>query len=385
MKTCKHFGECGSCKTQDMPYVTQLKGKEQRIKDLISEGNIDTELRPINHYQEYFYRNKMEFTFSNEEDLVCGMYSRLKKKKVFNIEECLIFSPDTEIILGAILKFCKEKKYTAYNKYTYQGFLRNLIVREAKFSGQLMVGVVATSKVDFHRDEFVKVLTALNLKAKLKSIYLITNDSWSDAVVFEKKELLWGDEYIEETLDGFTFNIGIDSFFQVNPVGITQLYRKVKEYASLTGKERVLDLFCGVGTIGIFLAEAAKFVWGVEIHKQIVDAAFINAKKNNIKNISFFAEDARRFLNTQGTFYRDVDLLIINPPRCGLNPKIIRAILRLNPKRIIYSSCNPTTLFTDLKGLKSSYKPDFIEPFDFFPHTHHMECLTFLSKTPHNS
>jgi len=161
---------------------------------------------------------------------------------------------------------------------------------------------------------------------------------------------------------------------------IVDFYKKIRRYAGLSSEKQVVDLFCGAGSIGIFLARDAKFVWGVEKEAEIVDMAWQNARINKIENISFFAADSRKFLNTHGTFYKDTDILIINPPRCGLSLKIIRAIVRLRPKVILYSSCNPQALFTDLQGLLTEYNLDFIEPFDFFPHTPHLEALTVLKR-----
>jgi 23S rRNA (uracil-5-)-methyltransferase RumA len=241
-----------------------------------------------------------------------------------------------------------------------------------------MVGLVTTSEQEFDREGFTETLKALKLNAKLKSIYRVVNDSLSDAVIFEKKELLYGEPFIEESLGDFKFKISIDSFFQVNPVGIKNLYEKIRNYANLNKEQKVLDLFCGSGGIGIFLAKDAKFVWGIESFKPLVEWAWQNAKENNLENISFFAADARLFLNTQGAFYKDIDVLIINPPRSGLSNKILRAVLRLKPKAIFYSSCNPDTFLANLKELASAYKPEFIEPFDFFPHTPHLESLALL-------
>ena len=199
-------------------------------------------------------------------------------------------------------------------------------------------------------------------------------------MVFQRKELLWGEPLIEEQLGDFKFKIGMDTFFQVNPGMIAGFYDKLAGYANLSGQERVLDLFCGAGSIGIWLARKAKFVWGVEASKEVVDLAWQNAKINHIENISFFSADARRFLNTQGAFYRDIDLLVINPPRSGLSKRIIRSILRLSPRTIIYSSCNPTALAQDLGQLITGYNLDSIEPFDFFPHTPHLEVLCLLRR-----
>ncbi|UCD15624.1 MAG: 23S rRNA (uracil(1939)-C(5))-methyltransferase RlmD [Candidatus Omnitrophota bacterium] len=374
---CKHFGECGGCKYQDISYKEQLRQKEERVKELASLSGIDTQLKPINSYDNWFYRGKMEFSFSQGQ---CGLYGSKEKRKVVDIQECLIFSPDTGKILKAVKDFVRSKSYSSYDRFSHQGFLRNLIIRKARFTKQIMVGIVTTTRGEFDRQGFVDALRGLSLESQIKSIYWIGNDSLSDAVIFEKKELIFGSAFIMEELGSLKLNIGIDSFFQNNSLGIGDLYARIKKYAGLEGSERILDLFCGVGSIGLFLADSAKFVWGVEVQKEIVEVAWQNAKNNNINNISFFFSDVRRFLNSQGAFYKDIDILIMNPPRSGLSKKIIRAVLRLSPKTIFYSSCNPSSFFTDLKGLTTNYKVDFIESFDFFPHTPHLECLGVLRK-----
>jgi 23S rRNA (uracil-5-)-methyltransferase RumA len=380
-RLCKHFGSCGGCSFQDVPYQVQLRQKEEKVKELMAQNNIACEFKPINSYPEWHYRNKMEFSFNSNSNLTCGLYKKGSHIELIDIEECLIFSESTAAILKTVKEFVNSKGYPTYNKFTYQGFLRNVIIRETKFTKEIMVGLVTTSAANLDKEGFVKALTALQLEANIKSIYWIINDSWSDAVIFEKKELLYGEPYIQEDLGDLHFKIGIDSFFQVNPRAIKDFYTKIRNYASLKNEEKVLDLFCGSGGIGLFLAKDAKFVWGVELEKQIIEAAWENAKLNTIENISFFASDVRKFLNSQSAFYKDIDVLIINPPRSGLSNKIVRAILRLNPKTIFYSSCNPTSLFTNLKDLLSAYKIEFIEPFDFFPHTPHVECLAVLHKT----
>lgn len=380
MKLCKHFHECGGCRFQDIPYREQLARKESELAQWVSGANIPTQIKPINYAAEWFYRGKMEFSFAEQEGIVCGLYSKTQKRKVVDIQECLIFSPRVKDILRVIKEFVRGKNYPVYDKYSHQGFLRHLIVREAKFTNELMVGIVTAGSNMLDGQGLVAALLSLPEASAIKSVYWIINDSLSDAVVFEKKELLFGSPFITEELDGLTFRIGIDTFFQINSRLAADFYKKIKGCLNLSSAARVLDLFCGVGSIGIFLADKAKFVWGVEISKEIVDIAWQNAKANRIDNISFFVADARLFLNTQGAFYKNIDVLVVNPPRGGLSNKIIRGILRLNPPIIVYSSCNPAALFRDLEGLAGSYHLDSIEPFDFFPHTPHIECLGFLSK-----
>jgi len=378
---CQHFGDCGGCSFQDKPYREQLAEKEAAIRGLAAAGGFSCPIRPINHFHEWYYRNKMEFTFGETDgELVLGMNSKARRGTIFNMQECRIFSPDTHTIIDTMRLFCRSKGYSWHNKYTHKGFLRFFTARETKFTKQLMLAIVTTTQSELDTEGLVAALRGMKLESELKSIYHIVSDSWSDAVVFEKKILLWGSEFVCEEFNGLRFNIGVDSFFQVNPPGQAALYKKIESELNLTGNERVLDLFCGVGSIGLFLAKAAKFVWGVELVPAIIDAAKANAELNGIKNISFVAEDARKFLNTQGDFYRGVDVAIVNPPRCGTSPKFIRALLRITPKIIVYSSCNPVTQFADLALLKEEFEPLFFEPFDFFPHTRHMECLTILKR-----
>lgn len=380
MRICKHFGECGGCRFQDIDYPRQCADKQEKVRLLLQDSGLSTELKTISYGEPWYYRNKMEFSFARNDEIICGFYGKPPQPQIVDLEECLIFSPDAAKILKAVKTFVNTAGYSVHNKYTHKGFLRHLIIREAKFTKELMVGLVSSSGATLDKEKFIAALKALSLESAVKSIYWISNDSYSDAVVFEKKELLYGSPTITEKLGDFVFAISIDTFFQVNPRLIVEFYSKIHNYLNLSGQERVLDLFCGTGPIGIFLAAHASFVWGVEVSQEIVELARQNAKANSIKNISFFAADARNFLNTQGLYYKDIDVLIVNPPRSGLSNKILRAILRLGPKRMVYSSCNPTALFRDLGILLDNYRLEFAEPFDFFPHTPHLECLCLLHK-----
>lgn len=378
---CKHFGVCGGCKFQDINYSEQLLLKEQQVKDLIYKHSFDAPLKPINHFNQWFYRNKMEFTFSQDEngEIVCGMHSVANKRQVFNLKECKIFSKDIGLILDAIRDFASENEYTSYDKFKHRGFLRHIIIRETKFSDQMMIGLV-TSNENVLRDEaFVDMLKDLSLSKEIKSVSHITNDSLGDAVTFEKTKLLYGEPFIVECLEKFEFKIYIDSFFQTNPVGVVELYKKIREYASVSKNNKVLDLYCGAGTIALFLAENSEFVWGVEMQDSAINNATNNAKENKIKNVSFICEDVRKFL-IKGNLIDKIELVMINPPRSGLSKKIKKRILELNAPHIFYSSCNPKTLFVDLEDFSNKYKIEFIEPFDFFPHTPHLEVFVALKR-----
>jgi len=377
---CKHFGSCGGCRLQDIPYDEQLRQKEKRLSWLLEKYEISVPRKPIKFGEQWFYRNKMEFSFGADDRLVCGLYGRKAKRSVLNIEECLIFSEDAGVILQTVRDFAGRAGHSAYDKFNHQGFLRHLIIRETKFTNKLMVGLVTSTSEALDTEAFVTALKSLPLKRELHSLYWIKNDSYSDAIVFEEKALLYGEPLMVEVLGDLQFAVGIDTFFQVNPAMASGFYKDISGYIKPASDEKVIDLFCGVGSIGLYLASQAKFVWGVELSQDITEVARHNAKANNINNISFFAADARKFLNTQGIFYKDIDILVLNPPRCGLSNKILRGIFRLCPKRIFYSSCNPDAFLRDLKVLQQRYRPDFIEPFDFFPHTPHMEVCSLLQK-----
>jgi len=379
-KLCKHSGTCGGCSFQDVPYPEQLKRKEALVKALFSNVGLNPEIKPIRAYPESYYRNKMEFAFSQgSSGLILGLYG--KDHKIMDLDECRIFSEDTGLILKSVKAFAAQQGWPAYDKYSYRGLLRHLIVRQTKFTNQTMLGIVTTTQQAFDAEGFSRAMSGLKLAAPLKSLYWIINDSVSDAVVFEKKMFLSGQEYIQEDLNGFIFDIGIDTFAQVNPRAAADFYQAIRGYAGLSGSQDVLDLFCGSGGIGMFLAGQAKSVLGVELSPEIVEAARRNASQNNIANISFFAQDARKFLNASPELCKDVQTLVLNPPRSGVCAKLVRTILRgLTPETIIYSSCNPATQAQDLKLLSEAYGIELCQPFDFFPHTRHVECLAVLQR-----
>jgi len=378
---CKHFGTCGGCQFQDLPYSEQILRKEQIIKELAhNSGFADTEIKPINRFNEWFYRNKMEFTFSESEgQIVLGLHTKGKHRAVFDVKECRIFSKDIGSLLDSVRVFCHKHNYKAYNKFTHKGFLRHLIVRETKFTGEVMIGVVTTSEETLDKDSFLREVMASAYQGRIASVHWIINDSFGDAVVFQKKELFYKNAFITEKLGDYYFKIYIDSFFQTNPEGIQILYQKVKDYAPQEKTTKVLDLFCGVGCMGIFLASNAEFVWGVELVESAVANALDNAVLNNVKNISFVRADVRKFL-AQDNLSGNINCTVVNPPRAGLSNKIKTRIVRLNSPWLFYSSCNPKTLFEDIKDLYPRYKPVFIEPFDFFPHTKHVETLVLLRR-----
>ncbi len=379
---CRHFGICGGCRWQDVPYDEQLNRKRESILHLMRETKITAEVHKIHSSSPWFYRNKMEFTFSEEEgELICGLHRRDNKRKVFNLHECLIFSPIAGMILFSIRQWAQAKGYLPYNKFSHRGFLRHLLVRETKFTGEVMVALVTTSENVLDTEGFVNTLLALPLDKKISSVQWVLNDSFGDAVIFQKTELIYGDPFITEKIGHLKFRIYINSFFQTNPAGVGSLYSAIKTNASLSGKEKVLDLYSGIGSIALFLADKAGFVWGVEVVEGAVKNAEENARINGIKNVSFVNADVRKFLANAG-LQGKIDRVVVNPPRSGLSRKVKQRLLKVEAPFIFYSSCNPHTLFADLKELSDSgkYSVEFLIPFDFFPHTPHIEVLAVLKQ-----
>lgn len=377
---CKHFGLCGGCSLQDKDYLSQIKAKEQRLSDILNKFGIKTQLKPTVLSEPYYYRNKMEFTFFSysEGKIGLGLHRRGKNLQLINLEECLIFSEDIGEILAFIRDFFQKQGCSVYNKLNHKGFLRHLIIRESKLLNERMVVLVTTSEGTFNQDEFVTLLKKIS-KKNIVSVYWVINNSWSDAVVFQEKKLLFGSEFIQEKLGNFVFQIGPETFFQVNPKSVEKLYRKLDEYLSLKGQEKILDLYCGVGSIALNFARQAKFIWAVELSPSAIFLANKNAQNNNISNVSFICEDTRKFL-AKAKITEGIDYVIVNPPRGGLSKKVRSRIININAKKIFYSSCNPKTLIEDISFMNQDYKIAFLEPFDFFPHTPHIEVLAMLEK-----
>ena len=379
-KVCSHYKECGGCKLQGIDYPGQLFIKEERIRKLKKLFGLNIPQKPVNYFHPWHYRGKMEFTFSEAEGkLICGLHHKNRKREVVDIEECLLCSLAANDIRNISREFFQSKKYSAYNRFSKKGFLRNLVIREAKFNKGILVGVVVTSQDKFASQEYMEVLKESKYFSYIKGVILVINDSCSDAVVFQKKEVLWGSEYIVEKLGKFNFQISLESFFQVNSAGVKELYGKIRDYTEFIPEKKVLDLYCGVGSIGIYLAKFSHFVWGIEINSVIVKDAKKNARINGLSNIAFLEGNTRRLLyEKMPVFKGNIDLIIANPPRAGLAPKVRQRILEINPQAIVYSSCNVKTFFLDVQSFLPSFNIEFIEPFDFFPHTPHVEILALL-------
>lgn len=397
---CEHFGICGGCKWQHLPYKLQLQFKEKQVRDNLSRiGKINLAgAKPIlGSDDEFLYRNKLEYTFSckrwlTAEELASG--EKIEKRdalgfhipglfdKVLDIEKCHLQPEPTNQIRNAVKKFTEERKYEYYNLKEQNGFLRNLIIRNS-LDGQVMVIMVFH---DEKQKEIDDLLTFIKESFPLvSSIMYIINPKKNDTISDLDVKLFSGSDHLTETMDGLKFRVGPKSFYQTNTRQAAALYRIVKNFANLTGSEMVYDLYTGTGTIACFIADSASRVIGIEYIDEAVKDAEINAKLNGITNTSFFSGDLR-FILTDSFFmeHGKPDVIITDPPRAGMHGDVVAAILRALPSRIVYVSCNPATQARDLQLLSERYSVSAYQPVDMFPHTHHVENVVLLiSSSPH--
>ena len=380
---CPHFGACGGCTYQNLPYEEQVKMKEEQIKammdeavdgDYIWEGVLTS---PVCEE----YRNKMEFSFGDEfkdGPLALGMHKRGSFHDIVNVTECRIVDADYRKILAAVLGFATETGYPFYHRMRHTGFYRHLLVRKAVKTGEILVDLVTTTEQQIDHEAFVSCLTGLELDGKIVGILHTKNDSLADVVKDEGTEILFGQDFFYEELLGLKFKITPFSFFQTNSLGAEVLYDKAREYVGDTKDKVIFDLYSGTGTIAQILAPVAKKVVGVEIIEEAVEAAKVNAKLNGLDNCTFWAGDVLKVIDQLN---EKPDLIVLDPPRDGVHPKALEKIINFNVDRMIYIACKPTSLARDLEMLQGrGYKVEKIACVDLFPSTYHVETLALLSK-----
>ncbi|WP_332455994.1 23S rRNA (uracil(1939)-C(5))-methyltransferase RlmD [Petrimonas sp.] len=393
---CEHFGTCGGCKWQILPYGEQLKYKQKQVEDNLTRiGKVELpEISPILGAPETtFYRNKLEFTFSDkrwltEKEISSGSEPRQMDAlgfhipgmfdKVLDINKCWLQDDLSNQIRNAARDFCLKNKFSFFNLRNQSGLMRTLILRNTSV-GEWMVIVV------FYEDDAEKREMLLNFLAgkfpQITSLLYIINRKANDTIT-DQEVICWkGREYIVEEMEGLQFKIGPKSFYQTNSRQAYSLYKVAREFAGLSGSERVYDLYTGTGTIANFVARNAGKVIGIEFVEEAIEDARKNSRNNNIENTSFFAGDMRKILTVD--FIREhgrPDVIITDPPRAGMHDDVIGAILFAEPQRIVYVSCNPATQARDLNLLDSKYRVARVQPVDMFPQTHHVENVVLLER-----
>ena len=395
---CPYAKKCGGCDYQGMSYEQQLQEKQTYVRKNI--GDYCKVLPIIGMKNPYHYRNKVHAVFDVERrgkhanggrrtagnghakaapgGVISGVY-KAGTHEVINIDSCEIEDELSSAIIRDIRGLLHSFKIKTYDEDTGYGLLRHVLVRRGFHSGEVMVVLVLGSPILPSKNNFVKALRKLH--PEITTVVVNINDKQTSMVLGEKETVIYGKGYIEDTLCGCTFRISPKSFYQVNPVQTEILYNKAITYAGLTGKEKVIDAYCGTGTIGLIAASQAKEVIGVELNRDAVKDAVINAKRNNIKNEQFYNADAGKFMVELSEQNKKVDVVFMDPPRAGSDEAFLSSVVKLAPKKVVYVSCNPETLARDLKYLtRHGYQAVECQPCDMFPFTKHVETVVLLSK-----
>ena len=375
---CKYCEKCGGCDYQGISYAEQLKKKQKYVQNFLSEyGKVEP---IIGMQQEKNYRNKVHAVFGRLRNgtYISGAYEK-NSHRIVNIDDCMISDKKANKIIVTIRSLLKSFKIRTYDEDTGYGLLRHVLIRTGHETGQILVVLVLASPILPSKNNFVKKL--LSLHPEITSIVINVNDKSTSMVLGEKQTVIYGKGYIEDKLCGLTFRISPKSFYQINPTQTEILYKKAIDFANLTGKETVVDAYCGIGTIGLVASKSAKEVISVELNRDAVRDAITNSKINNIKNTHFYQKDAGEFLVEMATQNAKCDVLFMDPPRAGSDEVFLSSALKLAPDRIVYISCKPESLARDLKFLtKKEYKVKKICPVDMFPWTAHVETVCCLQR-----
>ena len=374
---CPVADKCGGCSWINKPYVEQLKNKEKQLKELLAPFCKVEGVIPMEHPEHY--RNKVHAVFGENRyhDAISGIYEQ-KSHRIVPVDSCLIENANADEIIVSIRGLLKSFHIRPYNEDTGYGLLRHVLIRTGHVTGQIMVVLVLASPILPSKNNFVKAL--LKLHPEITTVVINVNNRNTSMVLGDKEHVIYGKGYIEDELCGKRFRISPRSFYQVNPVQTEILYGKALEYAGLTGKETVVDAYCGTGTIGMIASDKAAKVIGVELNADAVRDARNNAKANQIRNIQFYQNDAGKFLVEMAGQGAKVDVVLMDPPRSGSTEEFMNSVAQIGPDRIVYVSCNPETLVRDLKYFKKKgYRVAKGVGVDMFPFTEHVETVVLLS------
>ena len=378
LKTCPVSDLCGGCQLQHLDYAKQLDYKLKTArKNLGSFGNVE---EIVGADYPYFYRNKVQISFGTDYKgrVLAGNYVP-STHTIVPVRECQLASKSANEIFNTIISLQKSLKLSVFNEQSLQGFLRHVLIRTSRDEEEIMVVIVAGSPVFPKKTGFINAL--LKKHPYISTIVLNVNRRHTSMILGERNIVLYGRGYIEDELCGYTFRISPSSFYQINHAQTEKLYSLAKEYAGLKKTDIVMDTYCGIGTIGMTMADSCRKVLAVEINKEAIKDATKNAKINDIENIEFFCDDASRFMVNMAEKKQKVDVVIMDPPRSGSNEKFLKALVRLEPERVVYVSCNPVTQKRDLKYLtKNGYEVRKMKAVDMFPFTDHVECIALICR-----
>ena len=379
---CAHYPACGGCRFQDLAYEAQIAAKAAQVADALGRlgGIPEPPLESILPAEDVFhYRNKLEYSFTQLEDgPTLGFHKAGRWDEVLEVERCWLTTDGGNAIRNAVRAWAREERLVAYDQAEQNGYLRHLVVREGRNTGQVLVQLVTAAGEKFDTGQFVDVLRRF---AEVRSIHWSVNNSAAEVTNLPTR-LLWGEEAIEEELCGLRFRVRPNAFLQTNTRMAERIYALAREFAALTGRETVYDLYCGIGTIGLTLAADALTVWGIDVSEESIACALENADLNGITNAAFFAGNVGQSLEELRERTGDPDVVVVDPPRAGLAGKALRRLGEIGAPRIVYVSCNPTTLASDSKRLRLDYGYELVRarPVDMFPHTPHVETVALLER-----
>ncbi|MBQ7856700.1 MAG: 23S rRNA (uracil(1939)-C(5))-methyltransferase RlmD [Alistipes sp.] len=393
---CEHFGVCGGCKWQNLPYEEQLRHKTVQVRDQLTRiGKLDLpEISPcLGSAEQLFYRNKLEFTFADRRWLTyeeiaeggdiapapaLGFHVPNMFDKVLDIKRCYLQADPSNAIRDFVKQYCIENGYSFHNVREHQGLMRGIIIRTAS-TGEIMVSVV------FNENEEAKInalLSALQENfPQITSLIYFVNEKWNDSLTDQTPICFAGKDHIFEEMEGLRFKVGPKSFYQTNSAQAYELYKVTREFADLQPEDTLYDLYTGTGTIANFCARRCKRVVGIEYVPEAIEDAKVNSAINGIDNTTFYAGDMKRVLSDAFIARNGrPDVIILDPPRAGVDEPVIDVILNAAPRRIVYVSCNPATQARDLALMSGMYRVVAVQPVDMFPHTHHVENVVKLER-----
>jgi 23S rRNA (uracil1939-C5)-methyltransferase len=395
---CPYFGHCGGCRLQHVAYPAQLAFKSKQVADVLERlgGLAEFELRPmIGAAETYGYRNKMEFTVTRSPaperlpevgegrrrgGIVVGLHEADRYDSVLDVERCLLQSEAMNALLDEARRFFAEHELSAYDQESGEGLLRFLMLREGRRTGEVMANVVAAAPAVSELQPLAERLRAR--VPRTSSVVMNVNPKKASVAVGVEEHLLGGRDHVREQIDGLTFQISANSFFQTNTVQAERLFALIVESTELSGGETAVDLYSGTGAISLLLAKRCHHVYGIEVAQAAVDDAALNAAANGIVNCTFLAGEVRFVLPSLIDRGVSAEVVVADPPRAGFHPKALHALIRLAPSRIVYVSCNPATLARDVGELvRGGYRLQWVQPIDMFPHTPHIEAVARLDKS----
>ncbi|SIS65500.1 23S rRNA (uracil(1939)-C(5))-methyltransferase RlmD [Salimicrobium flavidum] len=380
---CNVYYQCGGCQLQHMSYSRQLTMKKNQVENVMKKiGHL--EHVPVHDTlgmeDPWRYRNKIQIPVGEKEngELKTGFYQK-RSHNIIDMDTCIIQDEANDGMVEVVRRIASDLGIEAYHEESHNGVLRHIMVRTGQKTGDIMVVLVTRTKKLPHQERLIEQIK--EAYPNVKSIVHNVNKDKTNVILGEETNVIYGDEYIYDTIGDIRFMISAKSFYQVNPTQTKTLYDKALEYADLRGGETVVDAYCGIGTISLFLAEAAKKVYGVEVVSEAVYDAKKNARLNNIENAEFYVGEAEKIMPWWRKQGLRPDVIVVDPPRKGCDEVLLTSILEMEPERIVYVSCNPSTLARDLRILEDGgYETQEVQPVDQFPQTNHVECVTWLKK-----